>query len=64
MEITPAGFSAYSPGLDGCAYTGATKEEVAQNMRGAIAFHADGLPRDGQTVPERHAYSAYVELPA
>jgi len=39
-------------------------EEVEQNMREAIAFHLDGLREEGQTVPEPHTYSAYVELPA
>ncbi len=64
MEKTPTGFSASSPDMDGCAYTGTTKEEVQQHIGEAIAFHVDGLGRDGQTVPEPHTYSAYVELPS
>jgi len=43
IEKTSAGFSAYSPDLQGCASTGATREEVAENMREAIAFHLEGL---------------------
>ena len=64
IEKTSTGFSAYSPDLDGCVSTGNTREEVELNMREAIAFHLDGLREDGQTAPEPHTYSAYVELPA
>jgi predicted RNase H-like HicB family nuclease len=64
IEKTPTGFSAYSPDMDGWGYTGATREEVEQNMEEAIAFQVDGLPRDGQALPEPHTYSACVELPA
>lgn len=64
IEQTGTGFSTYSPDLPGCVSTGATREEVERNMREAIAFHLDGLREDGQTVPEPHSYSAYVELPA
>ena len=64
IEPTQTGFSAYSPDLPGCISTGQTREEVERNMREAIAFHLDGLREEGQEVPEPHAYSAYVELPA
>ena len=63
IEPTQTGFSAYSPDLPGCVSTGATRQEVEQNMREAIAFHLDGLRDEGQPVPEPHSYSAYVELP-
>ncbi len=64
IEKTSTGFSAYSPDLDGCVSTGKTREEVELNMREAIQFHLNGLREDGQTAPEPHTYSAYVELPA
>ena len=64
VEQTQTGYSAYSPDLRGCVSTGETREDVEQNMREAIAFHLDGLREEGQAVPEPHAYSAYVELPA
>jgi predicted RNase H-like HicB family nuclease len=51
IEKTLTGFSAYSPDLDGCVSTGATREEVEQNMREAIAFHLDGLREEGQALP-------------
>jgi predicted RNase H-like HicB family nuclease len=64
VEKTSTGYSAYSPDLDGCAATGATREEVEREMREAIAFHVEGMARDGQPVPQPHTYSAYVEVPA
>lgn len=32
IEKTATGYSAYSPDLDGCVATGATKQEIEQNM--------------------------------
>jgi len=63
IEPTQKDFSAYSPDLPGCVSTGATRTEVEQNMREAIAFHLDGLRQEGEPVPEPQSYSAYVELP-
>ena len=64
VEKTGTGYSAYSPDLDGCVATGRTRAEVERQMREAIAFHLDGLSRSGETIPEPHCYSAYVEVPA
>ncbi|MGA2696198.1 MAG: type II toxin-antitoxin system HicB family antitoxin [Terriglobales bacterium] len=64
VEKTNTGYSAYSPDLGGCAATGATREEVESQMRDAIAFHLEGMARDGQPLPQPHTYSAYVEVPA
>jgi predicted RNase H-like HicB family nuclease len=64
IEETGTGYSAYSPDLDGCVATGATREEVESEMRDAIAFHLEGMAQSGQTLPEPHTYSAYVEVPA
>ena len=43
IEKTTTGYAAYSPDLDGCVSTGATKQEVEENMREAIEFHLEGL---------------------
>jgi len=64
IEQTGAGYSAYSPDLDGCAATGKTRDEVESQMREAIAFHLEGMTRNGEPLPEPHTYSAYVEVPA
>jgi predicted RNase H-like HicB family nuclease len=64
IEKTGTGYSAYSPDLDGCVATGATREEVEIQMQGAISFHLEGMTRNGESIPEPRTYSAYVEIPA
>ena len=64
IEKTATGFSAYSPDLPGCIATGATREEIEQNIREAIEFHVDGLRQEGYEVPEPSSYSTYVDVPA
>jgi predicted RNase H-like HicB family nuclease len=64
IEETGTGFSAYSPDLPGCVATGATHEEVERTMAEAIVFHIDGLREEGLDVPEPHAVSTYVDVPA
>ena len=62
IEKTTTGFSAYSPDLDGCVATGATKIELEQNMHDAIEFHLEGMRQEGHSVPQPSAYSAYVDI--
>ncbi len=64
IEKTGTGYSAYSPDLDGCVTTGATREEVERNMREAIAFHLKGMQEEGYPVPEPRSESTYVEVAA
>ena len=64
FEKTGDGYSAYSPDLPGCVSTGETQAEVEAGIREAIEFHLDGLRQEGCSVPEPHAYSTYVEVPA
>ncbi len=64
IEPTGTGFSAYSPDLPGCVSTGATREEVEQNMQEAIELHLEGLREEGYPVPEPSSSSAYVEVTA
>lgn len=61
VEETAAGFSAYSPDLDGCVATGSTRDEVEREMREAIAFHLDGMRADGVSAPPPHTYATYIE---
>ncbi len=61
VEETATGFSAYSPDLDGCIATGATREEVEREMREAIAFHLEGMRAEGLPAPSPHTYAAYVD---
>ena len=64
IEKTETGYSAYSPDLLGCVSTGATREEVEQNMHEAIKFHLDGLKLEGLEIPQPTTSSAYVEVAA
>jgi predicted RNase H-like HicB family nuclease len=50
FEKTGTGYSAYSPGLDGCIATGKTREEVEREMCEAIAFHVEGIARSGEPI--------------
>lgn len=63
IEKTNTGYSAYSPDLEGCVTTGATKKEVEMNMREAIEFHLEGLREEGYKIPEPHSFSTYIEVP-
>jgi predicted RNase H-like HicB family nuclease len=61
VEETATGFSAYSPDLDGCIATGATRQEVEREMQEAIAFHLEGMRAEGLPAPAPHTYAAYVD---
>ena len=62
VEKTETGYSAYSPDLDGCVATGATRKEVETRMREAVEFHLEGLKLEGLPVPEPHSFSSYLEV--
>ena len=51
-EDAGTNFSAYVPDLPGCVSTGATRQEVACNIREAIALHLAGMRADGESMPE------------
>jgi len=61
IERANGNYSAYVPDLPGCVATGATTEEVEQQIREAIRFHLDGLRQDGLPVPEPTTICEYVE---
>jgi predicted RNase H-like HicB family nuclease len=62
IEPTETGFSAYSPDLPGCVSTGASREEVQQNMREAIEFHLHGLREEGLPIPSPSVEAAFCEV--
>jgi predicted RNase H-like HicB family nuclease len=64
IEKTRTGFSAYSPDLQGCVATGATRKQVEKAMKKAIEFHVQGMRAEGMKVPVPRSYSTYVEVPA
>jgi len=62
IEKADSNYSAYSPDLPGCVATGATREEVEQNMLEAIELHLRGLEEDNLPVPESHSYAEYLAM--
>jgi predicted RNase H-like HicB family nuclease len=64
VEKTDTGYSAYSPDLDGCVATGATREDVERATREAIELHLEGLRSEGQQVPAPQSCAAYVVVAA
>jgi predicted RNase H-like HicB family nuclease len=57
----PSNYSAWSPELRGCVATGDTLEDVEREMRGAIAFHLEGMADDGDPLPNPSGPGVYVE---
>ena len=64
IEKAEGNYSAYVPDLPGCVATGATVEEVEQEIRDAIAFHLDGMREDGLPIPAATSKVDYIELAA
>ena len=52
FERTSTGWSAYAPDLPGLGVAGPTYEATEELIREGIAFHIEGLLRDGEPVPE------------
>ena len=51
VEKTRTGFSACAPDVPGRASAGRTEEEIKTDMEEALAFHMDGLRREGPPSP-------------
>ena len=64
IEQAAGNYSAYVPDLPGCVATGATVEEIENEIRDAIAFHIEGLREDGLAVPLPTSTVEYIELAA
>ena len=64
IEPTATGFSGFSPDLPGCVATGATREAVERELRGAIGFHIEGLRAEHLPVPAPSSSASYVEVSA
>ncbi len=64
IEKAEGNYSAYVPDLPGCIATGATIEEVESEIRGAIAFHIEGMREDGLSIPAPTSQVEYIDLAA
>ena len=62
IEKAENNYSAYVPDLPGCVATGATIEEVEQQIREAIEFHLDGMREDGDLIPPPGSHVEYVDV--
>jgi predicted RNase H-like HicB family nuclease len=51
-EKTSTGCSAYVPDRAGCIAAGATFEETAELIRGAIEIHLESMREGGDPIPE------------
>ena len=62
IEKTPNNYAAYVPDLPGCVATAVTREDLLEEIRGAIEFHIEGMREDGEPVPEPQATADVVEV--
>lgn len=62
IERAPTNYAAYVPDLPGCVATGATVEEVTDNIHDAIEMHLAGLLEDNLPIPEPHAEVRIIEV--
>ena len=53
-----------SPGTLGCIAAGATFEETAELIRGAIEIHLESMREDGDSIPEPTTIAGCVAIPA
>ena len=62
-EKTSTGYSAYVPDLPGCVAGGATLDETAELIRGAIELHLETMREDGDLIPEPTTIAGCVAVP-
>ena len=63
-EKTGTGYSAYVPDLPGCVAGGATLDETAALIRGAIELRLESMREDGDSIPEPTIIAGCVAVPA
>ena len=62
IEPTGTGFSAYVPDVLGCVSTGASRQEVEDNIREALEGHLACMVEDGANVPDSTSCAAEVDV--
>jgi len=62
IEKANENYSAYSPDLPGCVASGATRDEIEQNMYEAIELHLQGLKEDGLSIPQSTSFAEYIAI--
>jgi predicted RNase H-like HicB family nuclease len=61
LERGETSWGAYVPDLPGCVAVAETRSEVEKLIRGAVAFHIEGLREAGDSIPEPKSLVTYVE---
>jgi predicted RNase H-like HicB family nuclease len=64
IEAGENNYSAYVPDLPGCVATGQTLEEVKTEIGEAMAFHLEGMRKDGLPIPPPTSTADYVDVAA
>lgn len=62
IEETATGYSAYSPDVEGCVATGATRDEAERAMKEALEFHFEGLKEERREIPKPHTFAEYLDV--
>lgn len=62
IEKAENNYAAYAPDVPGCAATGATLEEVKQQIQEALEFHFEGLKEEALPIPQPTSLVEYVEV--
>jgi predicted RNase H-like HicB family nuclease len=62
IENAIGNYSTYVPDLPGCISTGQTIGEVESEISEAIAFHIEGMIKDGLPVPPPVSQVEYVKV--
>ena len=61
LEPSATGYAAFSPDVPGCVATGASVEQTLAEMRGALAFHLEGMTLAGESLPTPKGLEYHVQ---
>ena len=64
VEHGKNGWGAHVPDLPGCIAAGKTRAEALRLIRGAIAFHIEGLQEAGEPIPSPTSEGEVVDIDA
>ena len=62
VEKAPTSYGAFVPDLPGCVAVGETRDEVLKLIREAIAFHIEGMLKEGLPIPLPTTTGEVVEV--
>ena len=61
-EQTKGNWAAFSPDVPGCVATGYTRQEAEKAFTEALAFHLEGLAKEGLPIPEPRSEAGMVAV--